>query len=684
MSYKLIYTIPFASLKNEACVIEIEKEGYAGEPVELLGGNSPFTVSIDDTDFLYIPSRLSTANIRVVGNDYLQSLFSTAYQQYRVTFKRDGAVIWCGFIKPELYTQDYSSDKFELEIECVSALSTLEYVKYKTISGDGTRAFVSLWELLKKCVTTSLGRYEGVYIPHVYAGTADDYSKGGNVLETMKVSEQDFFDEEDEVMSLKEVLEEICKLLNWTVCDWRGSLYFVDVDHSGEYHKYGPDLQTKIGVLTPNELIVQNIGFAGNDHSLDILPGYNKATVKTSNYPVSEIFPEETFDAVVTIGERGQIYPEPINVIPNRRGDTMVRVSQTPSVYRTYEYKVDSNSARGVYLGSFLYRICLYAMEEQSDGSYKANITEFSYDNCVCIKTKEKQYTDRGSYNIVSLSAGKEVLSFIPSLPCSVYSGGAFCISGMVAQSNQIENHAFSSNVGATSALKLVCKLQAGSMFWNGSNWVTTDSIFKVSVTPKSTGYASVDNTKKLGMPYNGLNGYLITLPDTPIAGSIKFTMYTPEYGDDVVAVYIKDFKLTYKKEDGSEKKDSNSDRYYENVVNEDYVNELDEIEFKISSYNNDGACYSKVLLGDNYLTNNLYSSIVDKNIRPEEFLIQRIVNRYSSTKIKLTQVIREDKSLTPISVLYDNFLVGKKFLNIGGEIDYCYCQFKCIMIENV
>lgn len=44
---------------------------------------------------------------------------------------------------------------------------------------------------------------------------------------------------------------------------------------------------------------------------------------------------------------------------------------------------------------------------------------------------------------------------------------------------------------------------------------------------------------------------------------------------------------------------DKDSDRIYENVVNENFINELDEIEFKISSYNNDGACYSKVLLLD-------------------------------------------------------------------------------------
>lgn len=90
MSYRLIYTVPFASLENIPCVVEIEKENYFGEITELQGGSSPFTVDIADEDFLYIPTRFSTAKISIVGSDYLQSLFSTAYQQYRVTFKRMG------------------------------------------------------------------------------------------------------------------------------------------------------------------------------------------------------------------------------------------------------------------------------------------------------------------------------------------------------------------------------------------------------------------------------------------------------------------------------------------------------------------------------------------------------------------------------------------------------------------
>ena len=108
----------------------------------------------------------------------------------------------------------------------------------------------------------------------------------------------------------------------------------------------------------------------------------------------------------------------------------------------------------------------------------------------------------------------------------------------------------------------------------------------------------------------------------------------------------------------------------------------MDEIEFKISSYNNDGACYSKVMLGDDYLQDNLYNCILDDTIRPEEMMITRCINHYSATRIKLTQEIKERADLTPITRLSDTFLVSKKFICTVGSIDCKMNRFECIMIE--
>ena len=112
-------------------------------------------------------------------------------------------------------------------------------------------------------------------------------------------------------------------------------------------------------------------------------------------------------------------------------------------------------------------------------------------------------------------------------------------------------------------------------------------------------------------------------------------------------------------------------------------MSELDEIEFGISSYNEDGATYSKALLNGNFLTNNLYSAIEGTLVRPEEALIRRIINRYRVTKIKLTQVLKNSDLIHPFTVLYDNSMVSKEFMLLSGVWDYEQNTVTLSMIEN-
>lgn len=681
MSYGLIYTVPFATLDNIPCVVEIEKEDYVGASTELTAGATPFTIDIDSEEFLYTPTRFSTAKLQVVGSDYLQSLFSTAYKEFRVTLKKNGVITWCGFIKPELYTQDYTAKTFTLEIECISAMSVLEFIDY-SIEGE-SKKFVSLWNLLQRCISTADGQYDSVFIPHVYASSKAAYSTGENVLANMTLSEQDFFDEDDKPMKLKEVLEEVCKFLNWTCTDWKGDLYFVDVDHSGIYYKY--DTQLKDNVETQaKELLVQDIGFAGAGHSLDILPGYNKATVKCSNYPVGQIFPDEDLDRLKLYASQDK-----------QSGDKVTaKRFYYPNVYRLFHYSPQgtalSDEQFEAYknnpdslMGSIIIKRCEYKIVNG-----EPDISNYNWENLIQVR----RGTQKTGSNYTWLSR-VPILTFESQLPVAAYLDGAVAISCSVQVT---ENDDLSTDDKKRNGyVRALCEFSIGDYYYNGSEFVNNSTIERFEIKFPLTditggGFGVIENTKKLSQPYDDLTGYIIELPKgKPLTGEVKFCMYPlqPQPGNYTqffagVGYYIKDLKMEYKRRNDLDDLSDNSDRTYENVLNENYINELDEIEFKISSYNNDGVCYSKVMLGDDYLQDNLYNCILDDTIRPEEMMITRCINHYSATRIKLTQEIKERADLSPITRLSDTFLVGKKFINAGGSIDYKMNKFECIMIE--
>ena len=690
MSYGTIYTLPFRSRKEDVCLVEIQKEGYTGRVIELTGsGEAPFSVEIADDDFLYTPVRFSTAAIRVVGGDHLQSLYSTGYRQYRVMFKRAGSVTWCGFIKPELYTQDYSGTIFELEIECISAMSVLEYIEYKQKSEEG-KGFVTLWELLTRCVSESRGSYSSVYLPHVYAGSESDYTAWRNVLQDMTISEQNFFDEDDKPMKLKEVLEELCRFLNWTCVDWKGDLYFVDVDHAGDYYKYTLDFSTYTTVRGFT-ISVQKVTFSGDNHTLDILGGYNKVTVKTSNYNIGDVFPEEEFNKLKRFGLESKI---------EKKNHVTLKRFYLPNTYKLYRYEKNNdvplsdkdlnnyeNNPNDV-IGAMLIKRCEYNMVNG-----EPDITNYNWENLIQVRS----YREKG-FQI----NGAPILEFANPLPVAPYADGAISISLSVQVT--MNTDLTIGYVKQSGWLDMRCSLSIGEDYFDGSDWVKDSSAyFDIEFLLKDyTGdsFISNVNTKKLSMPYDGLEGRVIPLPeDRILTGAIKFCLYelTENYkhtntggkdeihntANDGYGYYIKDLKMNYKLRDDLSELSYNSDRTYENVINEDYINELDEIEFKISSYNNDGACYSKVMLGDNYLTDNLYSSIEQKLVRPEEHLIRRIINQYGYTKTKLTQVLIDDEVITPITTMTDKFQPNIRFMITGGTIDFAMNQFNCKMIEN-
>lgn len=689
MIYGLIYTIPFATLDNTLCVIEIEKENYTGISTELQAADNPFTVDIEDEEFIYTPTRFSTAKISIAGSDYLQSLFSTSYREFRVTLKKDGVTTWCGYIKPELYTQDYVSENFVLEIECISAMSVLEFIDYKLAGTE--KGFISIWSLLQRFVSESRGKYAGIYIPHVYAKDLSSYNLSVNPLPDMSISEQDFFDEDDKPSNLKEIIENVCKFLNWTCVDWKGDLYFLDVDHMGTYHYYDTGLTTKTDAVI-NELVIQNIGFAGNNHTYDRLPGYNKVTVKDSNYPVGTLLQDEDYNHLTTL-----------RTIDNEKTDhTKVcrSVYLQPKIWdcillkngeiihsKDFSKHVDELPTLE---GATLCKICIYEQEKKNN-VWVPKITDYSFTNTLRIRypvTGSETEFRPGWHRVMNFKGAS-----------AMYIDGAIGISGALKITKTEDMIPFDNSAAGIGKLDIACQIRIGNKYFGNSfgdkmqgfTWNNDPNSFVILSTESCNNdgmmdWVNIPNGKTLAMPYEGLSGFIVEINE-PIYGAFEFTLLSTNRKLDLAGqtvstgCYIKDFKVEYKKKDNIIVSD-NTDRTYENVVNSEYINKLDEIEFKITSYNNDGACYSKVLWNGAYLTDNLWNVLLSTTKRPEEMLITRIINHYSDTRIKLTQVIKERPDLTPITRLSDNYLVNKRFIPIGGTIDYKADKFSCIMIE--
>ena len=79
---------------------------------------------------------------------------------------------------------------------------------------------------------------------------------------------------------------------------------------------------------------VQKVTFSGDNHTLDILGGYNKVTVKTSNYNIGDVFPEEEFNKLKRFGLESKI---------EKKNHVTLKRFYLPNTYKLYRYEKNND-----------------------------------------------------------------------------------------------------------------------------------------------------------------------------------------------------------------------------------------------------------------------------------------------------------------------------------------------------
>ena len=190
------YTAQFYDINEKLYTLEIG----SGEVQNITLSATPFITELETSDsHLYKPCKYSSATIGMITDDYKFDLYSSTAQQNKVVLSSASGIVWVGYVTPNLYSQGYENELEEIEVEAIDALSTLQYYKYTTIGGK--KDIVSFTQiinhLLSKC-----NAYSSFYISdNTQLNATSDFC----LPSKMYISEQNFFDEDDEPMTMQEV-----------------------------------------------------------------------------------------------------------------------------------------------------------------------------------------------------------------------------------------------------------------------------------------------------------------------------------------------------------------------------------------------------------------------------------------------------------------------------------------------
>ena len=672
--YKQIYTIPFKSIEENSYNIIIEKKGFTGSSEELTGASSPFVVEVDLESPLK-PFRLSTATLSIYGGDYLQSLFTPDPQGVRVKLLKNGSVEWLGFITNDTYSQDYSNIEFVYEIELVNPISSLKHIKYKVEDRN-----ISFIELIKEAIQESNSEFKTLYLPSSYTNELSQ-----NIYNLIKVSSDNFADEQEETMSYYEILEEIAKYLGLTITIKNDEIYFIDYIGIGKgfngYYKYDLVTDTTTRETLYHTETIQSLDYVSDSSTLQINSGRNKAKVTCSLFDIGNMLPEfdDEKSTFISMEENGSTvgkvkYKEIIRYYSTEKFDMFQYSSGSDSG------EINNGKLTGGYLGSHFIRSAEYDAE---------NIpSRLNFQNELLIHR----------YGMINgeLNNSKPIIKFTSEKSITTHTNMYFCLALDIKMNYVL----FEKNVAKElikiadkdTTMEMYAKIKIGNKYWNGADWTTTESRFTMPITVKKGNqfnevYLALDNTNTFDKGVGDLEGYTFKSSDEIIRGKIELTLYTFDgyrklfpfgtVGDRFMR--MRNIELRYGIPNAQTvygdylDEDKKNDIVYENDIDEIYVDEANEINLKICTYPDDyfKLCYSTTFIGNKYLKTLKYNplGITDK---PEVVLINKVLDYYKEPKYEVSIPV-SNKLLYPYSIITDKNLPNKRFIYAGSEIDYEY-----------
>ena len=171
----------------------------------------------------------NSAKIRLLCGNLITNLFSTSCRDAVVNIYKNDTCIFAGFIEPQTLSQPYNDRWDELELNCIDALSALQYSKYKNVGALGVvyafvkaeaaqRSFYDIATEILQGVTKGLDILGDQNIKFWYDGSKAVDAQTANryqVFKQLSISDLLFLgDDESDVWQQDEVLEELFKYLN--------------------------------------------------------------------------------------------------------------------------------------------------------------------------------------------------------------------------------------------------------------------------------------------------------------------------------------------------------------------------------------------------------------------------------------------------------------------------------------
>lgn len=277
-----------------------EKDGifFTDDPVEI-------TSQANDTfDHLLCYQ----ASVRLLCRNFVPEFFCSSCRDAVVNILRNGECIFVGYVEPQAFSQGYNEDYDEVELTCIDCLSALSYSNYRNVGAAGVlydalkgkaaqRTFYDIIAEILNDVGEAANYMGGGTFKIMYDGSKALSNGTGdeiyNIFQNISINELLFFgDEEDDMWTQEDVLNEILKYLNLHIVQ-EGTTFYIfsweSIRKNSYLNLYRIDKGFEKRIEIPTYRVGKDIEVADCDTKISIGETYNELLLTDNVTEVNDV-----------------------------------------------------------------------------------------------------------------------------------------------------------------------------------------------------------------------------------------------------------------------------------------------------------------------------------------------------------------------------------------------------------
>lgn len=582
------WQVPFVSIGGTNYRVDIYDEGYVGNPVQLLAGDTPFTTDEDSSDDYFCPIRTQSGTLQVCTDipeqtDYpnggtlnLEDLLPSNNIERPVRLINVDAdkIEWQGFLSCEAYSQQYTAIPQFVSFPVISVLEAMDSVRISTKRVKGINLirrhiYMAIIEIDQQIGMTPL--FTDIFYSRASWNIWIKQIDASSLYSMKEYSNENSITYIEDGMSCKDVLIAICTYMGWTCREQGTAIYFQRLGEENSMYHITPvyhfgytgfyQKQEIIQLVTGN---IDDFDWMGDNHKRSIKQGARSVEViaKLKKYDIHLSLPEFPFGEISAFYKKYNIDNSWLYIVANLDEQAYSNLFfkyykgtiNIPGNIQQYDGETNledvlsrmiagsNNTIDEINMGTASqppYRAVVAAGAFLSQTAYENQdqTTHSPTDGLYCVWMPQVWDTDSHYdpstgyyYNTDVFTNLDYIFKMSTPLPVTMIGGFIRLNASMTHIIYQYENYSdFGKFYKKTDDWndKLYMHIRVGDKYWNGSAWTT--AVSKIWVNTEGTNFK---NNWSPSMGIEETDGFLIPISNI-LQGEVEIALYCPIKAED-------------------------------------------------------------------------------------------------------------------------------------------------------